>query len=174
MYTIIIAFTIVAVLALLIMGLILIHDRQSGKMVADLLDRFAKEAQKENMKCSKKEILGYIIIGLDDVYNKMMILKRTGDAHHTLVIELNEVKSCSKRKVYHKVDISMGKREKYENYIEEIVLSFDIPPQRKEENISFYDSGVHGLLDLAEAEQKATEWETVIRKILLQIQQKRA
>ena len=68
----------------------------------------------------------------------------------------------------------MGKREKYENYVEEIVLSFDIPRQLKQENISFYDSGVHGLRDLTEAEQKASEWETTIKKLLLKIHQKRA
>jgi hypothetical protein len=174
MYTIIIAIVIVAVVALFILGLVAIHNRQTGKMVAELLAQFGDAAQKENLKFSKKEILGNLIIGLDDVYNKLMILKRTGDEYHTLVIDLNEVNDCSKRKVYRRIDISMGKREKYENYVEEIVLSFDIPLQLKQEKISFYDSGVHGLRDLSEAEQKATEWETTIRKILLQIHQKRA
>ena len=63
---------------------------------------------------------------------------------------------------------------KFENYVEEIFLSLDIPRQYKQEIISFYDSGVHGLRDLTEAENKASEWETTIKKILLQIHQKRA
>ena len=104
----------------------------------------------------------------------MLILKRTSDEYHSQVIDLNEVKDCSKRRVYHKIDISLGKREKYENYVEGIVLNFDIPLQLKPENITFYNSGVHGLLDLTEAEQKATEWETIIEKLLLKIKQKRA
>ena len=174
MYTIIIAIVIVAVVAFFILGLVFIHDRQSGKMIADLLARLEEAAQKENLKFSQKEILGNLIIGLDDFHNKLMVLKRTGDEYNTLVIDLNEVKYCSKWKVYNSIHISLGKREKFENYVEEIFLSLDIPRQYKQEIISFYDSGVHGLRDLTEAENKASEWETTIKKILVQIHQKRA
>ena len=174
MYTIIIAIVIVAIVGLIIWGLVSIHNRQTRKTVADLLGRFGDSAKKENLEITKREILGHVIIGLDDVRNKMMILKRTGDEYHKLVIDLNEVRDCSKQKVYHKIDISMGKKEKYENHVEMVVLGFDFPCQHKKENIIFYDSGVHGLRDLAEAEQKATEWESAIKKIVLQIQQKRA
>ncbi len=174
MYTIIIAIVIVAVVAFIIFGLVSIHNRQTRKTVADLLSRFEEAALKENLKFSKKEILGNLIIGLDDVNKKLMIFKRAGDEYHSQVIDLNEVKDCSKRKVYLKIDVNTRKSEKYENYVEEIVLSFSIPLQLKHENVSFYDSGVHGLRDLAEAEQKATEWETTLRKLLLKTEQKRA
>lgn len=174
MYSIIIAIVILAIVAFFIFALVFIHDRQSEKMVADLIVRFGEAAQKENLKFSKKEILGNQVIGLDNVYNKLMILNKTGDEYHTHVIDLNEVISCSKRKVYHRIDISMGKSEKYENYAEGIVLSFDIHLQPEHTNISFYDSGIHGLKDRTEAEEKASEWETTIRKILTQIHQKTA
>ena len=83
MYTIIIAIVIVAVVAFFILGLVFIHNRQTGKMVADLLTRFEEAALKENLKFSKKEILGNLIIGLDDVHKKLMILKETGDEYHS-------------------------------------------------------------------------------------------
>jgi len=174
MYTIIIAIIIVAVVGFFILGLVSIHNRQARKMTGNLVERLGIAAEKENFKFSKTEILGSDIIGLDDSCNKLMILKRTGDEYHTLIIDLNEVRDCSKKKLYHKVDISMGKRERFEHHVEQIVLNFDIPLQHKQENIIFYDSGIHGLRDLTEAGQKADEWETRIRKILLHTHQKRA
>src|SRR5580765_3425426 len=108
MYTIIIAIVIVAVVGLVIWGLVSIHNRQTRKTVADLLGRFGDSAENKNLEITKREILGQVIIGLDDGRNKLMILKRAGDEYHTLVIDLNEVRDCSKQKVYHKVDISMG------------------------------------------------------------------
>ena len=173
MYILIIAILTVAVVGFFILILVYIHDRQIRKMVADLLRRFDEAAKKENLAPSKKEILGNLVIGVDDINKKLIILKKKGDEYHTMVIDLKEVRDCSKRKIYHRIDISMGDKEKYQNYVEEIVLSFDIPLRLKQEDIPFYDSGVHGLRNLAEAEQKATEWETTIRKLLQQIHQER-
>ena len=173
MHTIIIAIIIVAVVGLFIWVLVSIHNRETGKTAADLLRRFDEAAQKVNLRVSKKEVLGNVIIGLDDVYKELIIFKKREDEYHSLVINLNDVKGCSKRKVYHSIDMDGGRKGKYESHVGEILLSLDIPHQPEQENIAFYDSRVYGLRDLEEAERKANEWETTIRKILLTTDQKK-
>ena len=77
MHSIIIALILVATVTILCLALVSINNRQRKKNANDLVRRFYKLGKERNLKFSKMEILGNFVIGLDDIYNKIMVLTKS-------------------------------------------------------------------------------------------------
>lgn len=161
MSTIFIAAVLISIVAILCLMLVSINNKQ---IASDLVSQFNKLGQEMNLYFSKKEILGNLMIGLDDLYKKFLILKKSEDKYDSYVINLNEVKSCSKRKIYERVNIGTMRREIYENCIDKIILEFDYSDNREPFQVSFFESRKNPLLEMSAFEQKARDWEIILNK----------
>ena len=85
-----------------------------------------------------------------------MILKKIDeDKYDSLLLDLNEVKSCSKEKIYKKVNIGTAKKEKFENHIDKIALVFDFIDNRQPIQISFFEPMLDHLFKMARVRTKS-------------------
>jgi hypothetical protein len=167
MSTIIVAAILIAGTISICLILVSINNKDRKKTTAELLNRFSKLGTENDLSFSSQEILGNCVIGLDGMQRKFLVLKKIDtDKYASLLIDLSEVKSCSKKKIYRNVNIGTGKKEKFENHIDKIVLDFDFIDNSRSVQISFFEPIVDPPLTMPELEQKAKNWETILSKII--------
>jgi hypothetical protein len=174
MQSIIIALILVTIVTIICLALVSVNNRQRKKNANDLVSRFYKLGKEKNLIFNQMDVLGYFIIGLDDVYNKIMVLTKSENKYDSVVIDLNEVKSCSKRNIYKRINIGTAKRDEFESYVDEIFLVFDFQEKANQINLCFYDSGKNSLLEMSVLEQKARDWDARITRTVQELQKKRA
>ena len=174
MHSIIIALILVATVTILCLALVSINNRQRKKNANDLVRRFYKLGKERNLKFSKMEILGNFVIGLDDIYNKIMVLTKSENKYDSNVIDLFDVKNCSKRNIYKRINLGTAKRDEFDSYVDEIFLVFDFHDKAEQVNLCFYESGRNTLLEMSALEQKAKDWETIITRAIHELKRKRA
>jgi hypothetical protein len=58
------------------------------------------------------------------------------------------------------------KKEMFENHLDKIVLEFDFIDKRLPVQITFFDPFLDHGLAMAELEQKAKNWQTILSKII--------
>ena len=167
MSTIIVAGIIISVLVSICLVLISLNNKARKKTTTELLNHFSRMGTENNLSFSSQEILQNGMIGLDGVKRKLLVVKRIDeDNYDSLVLDLNEVKTCSKKKIYRSVNIGTGKKERFENQIDKIVLAFDFIDNRPPIHISFFDPDTTHIFAMPGLEQKAKNWETILRKLL--------
>ena len=167
MSTIIVAAIIISVIISICLILVSINNKGRQKTTAELLTHFSKAGTENNLSFSSQEILENGIIGLDGIQRKLLVLKKIDEGKYdSLVLDLNDVKSCSKKKIYRSVNIGTEKKEKFENQIDKIVLAFDFSDNRQPIHISFFDPVMTHIFAMPELEQKAKNWETILTKLL--------
>jgi uncharacterized protein YpmB len=167
MSTIIIAVILILIIISICLILVSINNKHRQKTTTELFTRSGKLGTENNLSFSKQEILENCLIGLDEIQRKLLIVKKIDeDKYDSLLLDLNEVKSCSKEKIYKKINIGTAKKEKFENHIEKIALAVDFIDNRQPVQISFFEPMSDHLLKMAELDQKAKDWETILNKIV--------
>jgi hypothetical protein len=167
MSTIIVAAVLILVIISICLILISLNNKDRQKTTTELLTHFSKLGTENNLSFSSQEILQNSIIGLDGIQRKLLILKKNDkNKYDSLVLDLNDMKSCSKKKIYRSVNVGIGKKEKFENQIDKIVLAFDFVDNRQPIHISFFDPVTNHVFRMLELEQKANNWETILTKLL--------
>ena len=112
MSTIIVAAILILVIIFISLFLVSINNKHRQKTTTELLTHFSKLGTENNLSFSSQEILENSIIGLDGIQRKLLILKKIDeDKYDSLLLDLNEVKSCSKKKIYRSVNIGTKKRK---------------------------------------------------------------
>lgn len=166
MSTIIVAAIIISTVTCICLVLVSINNKHRQKTASELLNRFSKLGTENNLSFSSHEILENCIIGLDGIQRKLLILKKIDkDEYDSILLDLNEVKNCSKKNIYTRVNIGTSKKERFENQINKIVLDFDFKDNRQPVQILFYEPITNHIFAMSELEQKAKKWETILSQI---------
>ena len=166
MSTIIVAAFIISVIISICLILVSINNKQRRKTSTELLTHFSKLGTENNLSFSSQEILENWIIGLDGIQRKLLILKKIGkEEYDSILLDLNEVKNCTKRNIYTRVNIGTNKKEKFENHLDKIVLDFDFIDNRQPVQILFFKPVSNHIFAMLELEQKAKKWETILSQI---------
>jgi len=167
MSTIIVAVIVISIITGICLILVSINNKQRKKTGTELLNHFSKLATENNLSFSSQEILENCIIGLDGVQRKLLILKKIDkDGYDSILLDLNEVKTCSQKKIYTRINIGTSKKEKFENHLDKIVLEFDFIDNRQPVQILFYEPITNHLFAMSELEHKAKKWETILSQIV--------
>jgi len=167
MSTIIVAVILVSVLIFICLMLVGVNNKNREKATTELRLRAKEFGTANNLSFTKQEILESCLIGLDEIQRKLFILKKIGeDKYDAVLLDLNEVKSCSKKLVYNKVNIGTAKKEKFENHMDKIALVFDFLDDRRQFQISFFEHRLDQLLKMGVLEEKAKDWETILNNII--------
>jgi hypothetical protein len=167
MSTIIVAAILISAIISICLILISINNKDRQKRTAALFTHFSKLGTENNLSFSSQEILENCIIGLDGIQRKLLFLKKIDeDKYDSFVLDLSDVKNCSTKKIYRSVNVGMGKKEKFENQIDKIVLAFDFIDNRHPIQIPFFDPVTNHIFAMRELEQKAKNWETILTKLL--------
>jgi len=132
-----------------------------------LLKRFRATGEKNNLSFSSQELLTDSILGLDGVGRKILILNKNQNGElEDVVINLDEIKNCSVRKIYGSIRVGELKKRKLNEYLDRIVLHFEFANNKPPVEICFYKHVDHSIYNLSELEQKARHWELIINKML--------
>ena len=167
MSTIIVAAVLILVIISICLILISLNNKDRQKTTTELLTHFRTLGTENNLSFSSQEILENCIIGLDGIQRKLLILKKIDkDKYDSILLDLNEVKKCSKKNIYTRVNIGTEKKEKFENQIDKIVLAFDFNDNRQPIHIPFFDPRTNQIFAMSELEQRAKNWETILTKLL--------
>jgi len=156
---------LILLLAIIIGALVSINNNQRKKKTLELASRFNELGEKNYLSFTHKEVIENFIIGLDQLRMKLFALRKAGDRYDFQVIDLKEIRSCSKKKIYKSINMGTVKKENYENYIDKIVLQFDFLDNRDPVQIAFYESN-GSLSDIPELERKVTNWITILTDTL--------
>jgi len=166
MSTIIVAAIIISVIISISLKLVSINNKQRKKTSTELLNHFSKLGTGNNLSFSSQEILENCIIGLDGIQRKLLILKKIDkDEYDSILLDLNEVRKCSKKNIYTRVNIGTSKKERFENHLDKIVLDFDFIDNRQPVQILFFEPITNHVFAMLELEQKAKKWETILSQI---------
>lgn len=166
MSAIIIAAIIISIVTCICLILIELDKKQMRKTASELLNHFSKLGTENNLSFTSQEILENCIIGLDGIQKKLLILKRIDkEEYNSILLDLNEVKICSKKTIYKRINIGTSKKERFENHIDKIVLDFDFIDDRQPVQILFFEHVTSHIFAMSELEQKAKKWETIVSQI---------
>lgn len=159
----IVAAILVGTLAAICLLLIFVDRNQKRKQVKERIYRLTELGTEYNLVLSSQELFNDGIIGLDGINRKLLVLKESPAGHTNQVVDLNEVKSCSLKKSYGAIYAGNGKSEQY---LEAIALQFDFDAEKQPVEIPFYRHIYNPVDQLAEREQRASYWETILSKML--------
>ena len=166
MSTLIVAAILISVITGICLVLVSINNKHRKKAAYELLNRFSKLGTENNLSFSSQEILENCIIGLDGIQRKLLILKEIDkNKYDSILLDLNEVKRCTKKNIYTRVNIGTTKQEKFENHLDKIVLDFDFIDNRQPVQILFFEPVRNHIFAMLELEQKAKKWEAILSQI---------
>ena len=166
MSTLIVAAILISVITGICLILVSMNNKHRQKTASELLNHFSKLGTENKLSFSSQEILENCIIGLDGKQRKLLILKKIDmDEYDSILLDLNEVKKCSKKNIYTRVNIGTSKKEKFENHLDKIVLDFDFIDNRQPVQILFFKPITNHVFAMSELEQKAKKWETILSQI---------
>lgn len=166
MSSILIAGLFILFIALIVVVLVSINNNHRKKTARELIDHFNEFGERHYLTFTRKEKMENFIIGLDESYKKLFVLRKAGNQYDSQVIELKEVKSCSNKKLYKSINMGTVKRERYETHFDKIVLQFDYFDARDPVQIIFYEQGRDHLTDMADLERKAESWVAILTQTL--------
>jgi hypothetical protein len=166
MSSIIVAFLLIALIVIICLALVSINNKHRQRTAIEIVNLFNKLGQEKNLSFHNKEINENFIIGLDEVHKKLLGLRKTDNKYSSLVIDLDQVKSCSKKKIYRTINMGTIKKQKFETLVDKIVLQFDYMDKREPAQISFYEAGRDHLFDMNDLARKAGNWEIILTKTI--------
>lgn len=152
----------VAAICLLLIG---IHKKNKQEAMNKLLNQFNQLATENNLRFSSQEILNHLVLGLDGINRKILVVTVEDKNYRSFLIDMREVKNCSVKKIFGTIKAGDLKHHKLEQYLEKIVLNFELYREPPVE-ILFYRNIVNHIYEMQELEQKAKHWETVLFKMI--------
>jgi hypothetical protein len=166
MSSIIIAFLLIALVIIICLVLVSVNNKHKQKAAVEIDRLFTRLKEEMNLSFSRKEIQENFIIGLDKPHKTLLYVIKTDNTYSSLVIDLEQLKSCSKNKVYKSINMGTDKKQKFETMVDKVVLEFDYIDKREPVQISFYEAGRDHLFDMNDLVQKASSWEIILTKII--------
>ena len=166
MSTVIIALIIVTFVMAICILLVSINSRHRRKAANELISQFQHGGSENNLLMSKWEVAGKLVIGVEVDKKKIFAFQKHLGQTKSYLVDLSKVGSCLKKKIYSSKSNSDRKKERYERQVEHISLEFEFIDDRPPVMITFYRPANNHLLEMAELEQKATDWEQLVRAII--------
>ena len=159
MYSILISIIIIAILIIVFKTLVSINNRDRKNKMSDLVHGFDIIEKEYNLNLFKKEILQNFIIGLDELHNKVFVFKSVQDKFDFVIVNLKDMKGCSKKKIYKSSMMQATGRRRPEKYLDKIVIEFEYRSGGERIQVAFYDSMIHNVTQISDLEKRADEWE---------------
>jgi len=164
MSTIIIAAIIIGSIVGLCVLLVSIHNKEKRREMNNLLKYFNQLGTENGLSFSSNEFLKNKIMALDGLNRKILVVTKEGNYYGSYLIDLNQVKNCSVKKVYGTINGGDLKNRKLEQFLEKIVLHFEIYNKSSVE-IIFYTHFENHIYESIDLEKKARHWEAILSKM---------
>ena len=165
MSNLIVAGMVIGSVVLICFLLVTIHNKQYRSAMNELLKQFSKIGSDHQLSFSSQELLHNSVLGLDGVHRKILVVTRENENYHPSVIDLDQVKNCTVKKTYGKINAGDLKKHGLEQHIERIALHFDFINNTSSE-VGFYRSLEGPAHEAPAMERKAKHWEAILSKML--------
>jgi len=166
MSTIIVASLLVISVIVISKIFVSINTKNHKKRTQQLLIRFNDTGSTFGLSFSSQEILKNKILGLDGIHRKFLVMEFENDTKVTC-IDLSEIRECILKKEYDSVNHGSDRKAKIEQQLRGILLQFQFRNKREPVNISFYDSSINSIYEMAPLEAKAKDWEAMLSKMII-------
>lgn len=166
MSTILTGIILIAVTAGIILFLAALNKKKTERRNRELINVASKAGASLGLSFSSMEIFKDKIIGLDGVKRQLLILDFLND-NTVISIRLADIKECSLKKEYEQVNFGNEKKTDMEQRLNKICLRFSFRNRPDHFFLSFYDSMLHSVYEIAELEAKAKHWELLLSKLML-------
>lgn len=165
MSTIITGAIVIAAGATIFLLFVFINKKNAGRQIKALLNNINLAAATQGLTLSSQEVLKNKIISLDGQHKKLLILD-FGDTETMVTINLADVKDCKLTREYEQVDFGSGKRSDIEHQLRSIGIMFSFKKRTGLFPLTFYDSKINSIYEMADLEKKAKDWEVLLSKLL--------
>ena len=175
MWTIIIVFILIAIIAAFSVILLKLSSRQRKRERAALMSHFRKFAMRHDLVITDREVLENLAIGLDGERRVLLIVERGSEnTYNSTVIDLHEVTAVGKKELWEKMYPNKYALVSDALRLEKIMLELKFEDGRTPLQIFFYDFIADSYYDIGEMKEKANRWETVLSNIVRVPERKRA
>ena len=164
MSSVFVAAILVGSLVAICLLLIGIHNKHKREAMNRILKHFSQLGTENNLSFSSHELLSNCILGLDGMNRKILVVTREDNYYGSFIINLDEIKSCTVKKVYGTIKVGDLKNHKLEQYLKKIVLHFELH-QKLPVEIVFYKNLDNHIYETQELECKAKHWEAILSKM---------
>jgi len=161
-----IAFVIVLSISIIILFLIIMHNRQLKVRNTSMLSFFRTAGTAHNLSFTGQEILRDKVIGLDGPKRKLLIVEENGEEYDTRIIYLDEVGACKVKKVYAAISSHEYRKNSPEEYLKSIAVEFELTTDNAPAMVLFYTNSINSIYEIPELEARARHWATTLSKIL--------
>src|SRR5688500_18730888 len=120
---------------------------------------------KFSLSFSSHEVVGNKIMGLDGINKKLLVLEQTDGQSHSYIIDLDEVKAISVKKIYSSIKAGELKKRGIEEFLQTIQLQFEFGNGKEDIVLPFYESKIDNIYDLPGLERKIKNWQMILSKI---------
>ena len=164
MSTIIIAAIIIASIIGVCVLLVSIHNKEKRIAMNNILKYYNQLGTENGLAFSSNEFLKNSIMGLDGLNRKILFVTKEDQYYGSTIIDLKQVKNCSVKKIYGTINGGDLKNHKLEQFLEKIILHFEIYNKPAVE-ILFYTHIENHIYEMHDLEKKARHWEAILSKM---------
>jgi hypothetical protein len=159
MSTLLVAAIVLGAVAAICFLLITVHNKHKREATAKLLNHFSELGTAHHLSFSGQELLRHCVVGLDGLNRKVLVVTNEESHYHSFLIDLNEVKNCTVKKIY-----GTAKDPSEEPFLVKIVLQLERQGKAPAE-IVFYRHFENHIYEAQELEQKAGHWKSILSKL---------
>jgi hypothetical protein len=156
---------ITAIIAALLVIISLGYYRKQTKAEGVYIS-FKNAATAFNLSFTKQEVLGNRVIGIDAANNKLLFLEARGNKHDGYLINLDEIKGCSVKRVYGAMHTDGSNLE---SYVNSVALKLDYKNGAKPTVLIFYDRTINAENEMRERATQAKAWQALLSMALIKI-----
>jgi len=120
---------------------------------------------KFSMSFSSHEVLGNKIMGLDGINRKLLVLEQTDGQSHSCIIDLDQAKAITVKKIYRSIKAGELKKRRIEEFLKTIQLQFEFGNGKEDIVLPFYESEIDNIYDLPGLERKIKNWQLILSKM---------
>ena len=120
---------------------------------------------KFSLSFSSHEVVGNKIIGLDGINRKLLVLEEADGRSNSYIIDLDEVRAISVKKIYNGIKAGELKKRRIEEFLKTIHLQFEFKNGNKDAAWPFYENEIDNIYDLRKLERKAKNWQMILSKM---------
>jgi len=131
-----------------------------------LVHRFDILEKEYNLNIYKKEILQDLIVGLDKLRKKLYVFKNVQDKYDFIIVNLRDLKFCSKKKIYKSSMVQTTRNRKPDKYLDKIVLEFEYINGNETIRLVYYNSVINNATEISDLDKRADEWERELAEMI--------
>ena len=130
------------------------------------LCNISRLARRARLTISNQDDVGANVIALDTTKRKLLYAKKTPWASSYLIIDLNNLETCSIKKEYSSINAGELKTKKLHQFLKSIFLKLVFKNGTGAVSLALFDAQKESLANLEQLEAQARKWENLVSKLL--------